>query len=308
MSTLLFARARTRALAVALLTLVLFASGCSSDADDTASDTDTTEATQTTDETDTADGPAAVELPEGAAFEQYELDGVTVHAYLGITALNGNYVIESENSVVVVDTSFQDPDPATLRALADATGKPIERVLITHGHPDDVGGLNDEFADVPVATTATVAGRIDAGDREIEILDGPFTIDGVEYVATEYLDAEDTSQMVVEMVGRDAVFSGDLVYNGVHAFLTEDLENWISIIDELAADEPALVFPGHGPVGDATAYADTRAYLETAIEVLPTVSTVDEFEVAMLEAYPDRLGAFFIRFYGEGLVAARGGG
>ncbi len=302
-------RPRRRRVVAALLALALVAAACG-DSDDDTEPSATTAAVETTPadaEADPpADGPASVALPEGAGFETVELGSVTVHAYLGITALNGNYVIESENAVVVVDTSFQDPDPATLRALADSIGKPIERVLITHAHPDHVGGLGTVFADVPVATTAGVAARIDAGDREIEVLDGPFTVDGVDYVATEYLDAEDESQMVVEVVDQSALFIGDLVYHDTHHFLTPELENWIAILEELQAHGAEVVFPGHGPVADAAALGETIDYLQTVIDLLPTVSTVEEYEAALFAAYPDLAGEFFTGLYADGLVAARG--
>lgn len=291
-----------------LATLLVFAGACSSDDDTDASESSTsTEAEAESVGSTDNNRFDSIELPEGATLETIEVGDVLVHSYLGVTALNGNYVIESENSVVVVDTSFQAPDPATVRAIADAVGKPIERVLITHAHPDHVGGLNSEFADVAVATTANVAAAIDAGDREIEILDGDFTIDGVDYVATEFLDAEAPAQMVIEMAGGAAIFIGDLVYHDVHFFLTPDLENWISILEELKQGEPDIVFPGHGPVADLASIDESIDYLKAIIEILPGVASVEEYEAAVLDAYPDRAGAFFFGFYAESLVAARGG-
>lgn len=262
-----------------------------------SSDGDTSDATPNSEEAATA-----VALPPGASLTSTEVGDVTVHAYVGITGINGTYVVESANALVVIDSQFQDPDPATLRAIADSLDKPIDHLLITHNHPDHTGGIESAFADVKVGATQNVAESIGGADT---ILDSTFTIDGVEWSATEYFDAEAEVQMVLAIDG--AVFTGDLVYNDVHLFLSPQLEGWIDVLGELEATyEGDIVFPGHGSPGDAESFGENVEYLQTVIDLLPTVSTVDEYKAAVLAAYPDLPGQFFIDFYAEGLLAARG--
>ena len=187
-------------LAAACLLLSIAACGSTDDAAQRASD---------------SDAPGS-----GSGLTADTVGDVTVHSYLGASLSNGTYVIESASSLVVVDTQYQDGDPEAFRAAVDSLDKPIATVLITHDHPDHVGGLNTAFADESVATTATVAGLIDAGDREVDVLDGSFTIDGVDYLAEEFLDAEASAQMVLTLPDHDAIFTGDLVFNETHLFLT----------------------------------------------------------------------------------------
>ena len=58
------------------------------------------------------------------------------------------FVVELENSVVVVDTLLALSSTQELRRQAESFNKPIEAVLMTHGHPDHYSGLK-VFDDVP---------------------------------------------------------------------------------------------------------------------------------------------------------------
>ncbi|MFN3217726.1 MAG: alpha/beta fold hydrolase [Acidimicrobiales bacterium] len=226
--------------------------------------------------------------PESAPGSTADTIGdVTIHSFLGASLSNGTYIIESASSLVVIDTQYLGGDPETFRAAVDALDKPIAKVLITHDHPDHVGGLNTAFADAPVATTTTVAGLVDAGDRDVEVLDNSFTIDGVAYLVEEYLDAEASAQMVITLPDHDAVFTGDLVFNEVHLFLTPDLDNWIAILEDLQSDSPTNVYPGHGPPAGPGVYAETITYLRTARANLASSVTGEEYKAAMIDAYPD---------------------
>ncbi len=237
---------------------------------------------------DTTPGATFSAAPAAAsALTADSIDDVTIHSFLGASLSNGTYIIESASSLVVIDTQYASGDPENFRAAVDSLDKPIAKVLITHDHPDHVGGLNTAFADAPVATTATVAGLIDAGDREVEVLDGSFTVDGVEYVAEEYLDAEAAAQMVITLPDHDAVFTGDLVFNEVHLFLTSDLDNWISILEALELDSPASVYPGHGLPAGPDVYAETIGYIRTAQANLSSSTSSDQYRAAMIDAYPD---------------------
>ena len=132
-----------------------------------------------------------------------------------------------------------------------------------------------------------MAGLIDAGDRDIEVLDGSFAVDGVSYVVEEFLDAEARAQMVITLPDHDAVFTGDLVFNEVHLFLTSDLGNWVSVLEDIQLDSPANVYPGHGLPAGPGVYAETVAYIRTAQASLSSSTSSDQYRAAMIDAYPD---------------------
>ena len=98
--------------------------------------------------------------PASAQDESVRDSGLTVRVFdQGIVTIhtltspvdffaNTTYLIETEHSLVAVDTQFLLPMAADMRAYADELGKPIDRMFITHEHPDHFLG-GEAFADVP---------------------------------------------------------------------------------------------------------------------------------------------------------------
>lgn len=282
--------------AVALLTAAaLLAASCSSDDDSSAetspAPTESNGAQSGDDATTASDDLTATEFGD-----------VTVYSFVGGGVNNGTYAIESENVVVIVDTQFQDAETAAFRAAVDTLGKPIDRVLITHEHPDHIGGLDTAFAGVPISTTAGVAESIAGDGRDITVVDGTFDIDGVSYTVTEYTDAEAERQMLITMADATVMFSGDLTYQGTHNFLTPNIAEWISILNELQATPAEFVFPGHGVPSGPELFDENITYLQTAAELLATNTDADEYTAAIQAAFPDYVGESLIGFYAAGLV------
>lgn len=81
--------------------------------------------------------------------------------------------------------------------------------------------------------------------------------------------AHTASDAVVWVPGERVLIAGDLVGVGTHLNLTRGHppENWLAILDRLAALAPAVVVPGHGPPAGPEALATARAYIETLLDV-----------------------------------------
>jgi len=136
-----------------------------------------------------------------------------------------------------------DPGPmqeAHLRALAGHG--PVDGILVTHGHPDHVDGLERlvELTGAPVVEAAP----------------------GVRRLATPGHTA-DSACFLVDWDGQRAVLSGDTILGRgttVVAYPDGDLADYLRSLRRLAATGPVPVLPGHGPVlSDCAAAA--RRYL-----------------------------------------------
>ncbi len=234
---------------------------------------------------------------------------VTIHSYIApdasfqVTA----HIIETANSLVIVDTQIAQTFVAEFRAYADSLGKPIERVILSHEHPDHWGG-GSQFADVPfvatAATSETLAATAEAaleelsnlfGDEaptevnipEAAIEVGEEVIDGVTFQFSTEENAEAAEHLLVKVPEARVLIVQDLVYSNAHFFPGIDRSNWISILEGLRTTEDAdLLLPGHGYPATFGTLDVAIDYLTMANELAANAETADDIIAGLTEAYP----------------------
>lgn len=209
------------------------------------------------------------------------------------------YVIELPSAVVVVDATLAWSSAKELRRLAESFGKPIDSVLMTHGHPDHYGGLV-EFQDVPIYASQ---GGIDFAHREDVtkndtasyllgedwpatrvfpnrvVEDGDtVTVDGHTFRFLDLGPGESDSDgaWVFEKDGVTHAFVGDSVANRTHCFFRDGhTKEWLAILDRFESEfgDNTKFYVGHGetPVG-AEVIEWQRGYINTFL------AAVDELE------------------------------
>ncbi len=300
-----------RRLLVLLMSVGLAAAACSSDEDPGAADatTETTAAEATTTEAAAADPTPVVSTREsGMTVTVQELDSVTVHSLTASEDVfaNSTHIFETADSLVLIDAQFLLPFAADVRAYADTLGKPIDRLFISHAHPDHFLGA-EAFADVPQYALADVVADIEAnGQAEVDekqadfgdaiagsfvvpevVEPGELEIGGTVFELTEVLDAEAHTQLVIRVPADGVAATGDLIYSGVHLILAGPADSWTDALVDLQANGDTVILPGHGlPAGGEVIDANI-AYLATVIDLLGSVDNADDFRDGLIAAYPE---------------------
>jgi glyoxylase-like metal-dependent hydrolase (beta-lactamase superfamily II) len=229
-------------------------------------------------------------------------------------------LIYGARDAVLVDPPFTKAQVAEVGDWVERSGKRLAVIFATHGHGDHwfgTGELIKRFPGVEAyATEGTIdmmhrqatSGRVQLWDRifpnllpDTPVLAKPIPTDGfllegnpVVAIETGHTDTEATSILYVPAIGL--VVAGDVVYNGVHQYISEGgdggLHQWLQALDQVAELHPRAVVAGHKKreLPDDPAILDrTRKYLKDVIRILKENPTPEGFYEQMIKLYPDLL-------------------
>ncbi|EMA43286.1 MBL fold metallo-hydrolase [Halococcus saccharolyticus] len=166
------------------------------------------------------------------------------------------YVLGSDRAVLV------DPAAATSELDTALDGRQVDTVLVTHAHPDHVGGVA-AYADGG-ATVLARAGYEDRFERATGVVPDDTVRDGATVetdagavrVASTPGHAPDHVALGFDdgvLVGDLAIASGSVVVGSGEG----DMRGYLTALRRLHTRDPERLYPGHGPVID-----EPRAVLE----------------------------------------------
>lgn len=219
--------------------------------------------------------------------------------------------------------------PVLERAMERAGCEGIEQIVLTHGHPDHIGGVRsvlDRFGPVPVSKKPWP--EVDSRyDFPVEVIDDGSVVrtEGATLRAVHTPGhAPDHLCFVVEE--EDALISGDNVL-GVGTTVipmgTGSLAAYMASLQRMLDAASGRIYPAHGPVIDdgpakIREYIVHRAEREREIEARlgPTPQRVLEIVEVVYAAYPKRLHAaasqsvthHLLKLESEGRARRDGGG
>ncbi|MFG1608098.1 MBL fold metallo-hydrolase [Actinoplanes sp. NPDC049265] len=231
-----------------------------------------------------------------------------VSAFTGNNIANATHIVESRNSLVLIDGQFLAPYARRFREYADSLGKPIDRLFLSHRHPDHWFGLGTAFRDVPVHALFETASFIkehgeDSREDHWKLGDlapegivvpqdiaepGEYAIDGVRYVLDKVTETEVDFHLTVGLPELGVYFAQDLLYSGTHLYLTREMEHWTRVLEGLLASDYELFMPGHGLPADKTEVARNVEYLAAARQAVADGLTGDAFRDFLVGRYPER--------------------
>lgn len=161
------------------------------------------------------------------------------HCY-GNERVGGARIIASERAA----TEMRETPPALLAALKENAAQ--------------LGEAGEFFAEIfgpfafagiqatPPTETFTGELTLHVGDREVQLIEvGP---------------AHTRGDVIVFLPADRVVFTGDVVFNGMHPVAWADVDGWRRALDVIEDLAPDVIVPGHGPVADLGAVREERDY------------------------------------------------
>jgi glyoxylase-like metal-dependent hydrolase (beta-lactamase superfamily II) len=225
------------------------------------------------------------------------------------------------------DATLVDPPLTTAQAIdvgdwIAASGRELRQIYVTHGHGDHWFGavpLLRRFPGVSVLTTEGTAkmmeaqndprfradfwdqvfpGQLPVGEVDVTVVDERgFDLEGVALVPVDagHTDTDDTTMLHIPEMGL--LVAGDVVYNGVHPYLTESggaegIDHWLAALDTAEALKPATVIAGHKnrrAYDSPSQIQETRRYLTDARDLLSSSGSAQAFYDEMLRRHPHRI-------------------
>ncbi|HEU0029730.1 MAG TPA: MBL fold metallo-hydrolase [Kofleriaceae bacterium] len=223
-------------------------------------------------------------------------------------------LVAGDKEAVLVDAQFTLADAHRLVAQILESKKTLTTVYITHFHPDHYFGLvaiKQAFPKAKLVALPAAAAEIKTTWKDkvkqwapmygalvpaqpivpATLTSKTITLEGqaLEIHAAQGDSADNT---YVWIPSTKTVITGDIVYNGVHAWTRETTpasrKAWIRSLDELAALGPTTVIAGHQDPkakSDASAIKATRDYLEAFDAAVASSKSSAEVQQKMKQKY-----------------------
>ena len=198
-------------------------------------------------------------------------------------------IVEGPHSLLAIDAGGGPQHARNFLHAAQSLGKPVDRVVITHEHPDHSVGLTQFAPGIEIiAQEETRAQMVKMGTpgtpaywktnpawgnaQDVNRVVLP-TVSFHDRMSVYYGDtkvdfvwpgrAHTSGDALIYVRSARAVFMGDIAFFGVTPLASSGfVQDWIKVCDAVLQDpEVDVIVPGHGPVGGKKDLVEMRDYL-----------------------------------------------
>lgn len=257
---------------------------------------------------------------------------VRIHSYISPadSFLVATHIVEGPSKLIVFDGQAVRPYAEAVATYIGRLRKPVDRIILSHGHPDHWSGLEVLTARLPsvpiyalahvtsfvAAVGASMLGNLQRafGDRAARNVTRPTAvlepgkqfIDGIPFEFTEVVDGEANFQLLASMPQQRVMLVFDLVFGPAdHMFTVQPtFDQWIATLERLKGiGGYDLVMVGHGVPTDRSALDANIAYLERARAIHAEAKDGSAYAAQLKAAFPDRAQPGWADFSGMVLYA-----
>lgn len=213
-----------------------------------------------------------------------------------------SYVVDAPGGLIIVDGQLTVSDARAVRAVIDGFDRPVAAMILTHAHPDHYAGAATmlEGLSAPILATSAVADVIRRDDDEKEDIVGPMmgdewpkmrrfpdevvrpgekcSVAGLEFSVRD-LGAGESHADTIWALDDGTVFSGDVVYNDMHAYLADGhFADWLRTLETLESQlgDGVTLYVGHGAPADPSTFARQRDYVNAFVDAVWAAADQDE--------------------------------
>lgn len=248
-----------------------------------------------------------------------EKGSVKIHSYISPedSTLVTSHIVESKNELVLVDAQFIRPYAQEVKDYIEHLKKPLNRIIVTHSHPDHWFGLElfknvpiyslkktaqeiEELGDVIIKSKKPVLGDLVTDSKTVPdhniVPNTSETIDGVTYRYEKIDQAEAGVQLLIRLKDQNVLIVQDLGFNKVHLFIGQQaFASWINTATQLSKESNnTSVLVGHGEPTTPNVFATNIAYLNDAATIFGSAQNGEDLKRQLMEKYPEYRSALLL--------------